>query len=205
MSTNHRNGELDGLIRQLDEIAADARQVFGGLSAEQLNWKPAPEQWSVGQCFEHLIVTGQFFLRTLDKILAGERQSSAWEKWSPLSGFFGRMIIGAMQPDARRKFKAPARVRPASSAVGADVLEGFADGQRRLAERMRATGKMDVEKLIITSPIARFVTYNLMDAYRIVVTHERRHFEQARRVTEAEGFPRASASADMATVGVGRG
>jgi hypothetical protein len=43
--------------------------------------------------------------------------------------------------------------------------------------------------MIVASPIAGFVTYNMLDACRIVVAHERRHFEQARRVTEAEGFP----------------
>jgi hypothetical protein len=29
-----------------------------------------------------------------------------------------------------------------------------------------------------------------MDGYRIIVTHERRHILQARRVMEAGGFPR---------------
>jgi hypothetical protein len=28
-----------------------------------------------------------------------------------------------------------------------------------------------------------------MDAYRIIVVHERRHFQQARRVVEETGFP----------------
>jgi hypothetical protein len=29
----------------------------------------------------------------------------------------------------------------------------------------------------------------MMDAYRVIVVHERRHFEQARRVTEVLAFP----------------
>ena len=37
---------------------------------------------------------------------------------------------------------------------------------------------------------AKFVTYSLMDAYTILVFHERRHFMQAGRVLQAEGFPR---------------
>jgi hypothetical protein len=42
---------------------------------------------------------------------------------------------------------------------------------------------------VVTSPLAKLVTYTLGDALRILVTHERRHFEQARRVTQAQGFP----------------
>jgi hypothetical protein len=32
----------------------------------------------------------------------------------------------------------------------------------------------------------------LMDAYRIIVVHERRHFQQAQRVTEESEFPTRS-------------
>jgi len=31
---------------------------------------------------------------------------------------------------------------------------------------------------------------NVLDACRILIAHDRRHFEQARRVTQSPGFPR---------------
>src|SRR5690606_29192550 len=36
-------------------IADDARERFGGLTLEQLAWRPAPGSWSVAQCFDHLV------------------------------------------------------------------------------------------------------------------------------------------------------
>jgi hypothetical protein len=48
--------------------------------------------------------------------------------------------------------------------------------------------------IIITSPFAGAVIYSLLDAFRLVVAHERRHFAQARRVMETHGFPPASPS-----------
>jgi len=33
------------------------------------------------------------------------------------------------------------------------------------------------------------VTYSLMDAYRVIVVHAHRHFQQAQRVTAESGFP----------------
>jgi hypothetical protein len=54
---------------------------------------------------------------------------------------------------------------------------------------MRATAELPIEKIIITSVVSPFVTYTLLDAYRILVAHERRHLEQAERVMRAPGFP----------------
>ena len=42
---------------------------------------------------------------------------------------------------------------------------------------------------VVTSPVLRFVTYSLMDAYRIIVVHEQNHFVQTTRVMESPGFP----------------
>jgi hypothetical protein len=50
---------------------------------------------------------------------------------------------------------------------------------------MRATAELPIEKIIITSVVSPFVTYTLLDAYRILVAHERRHLEQAERVMSA--------------------
>ncbi|HEX8853888.1 MAG TPA: hypothetical protein VF754_10400, partial [Pyrinomonadaceae bacterium] len=60
-----------------------------------------------------------------------------------------------------------------------------------LARRLRAAGGVDTRRTVVTSPISGFVTYRFGDACRIVVAHERRHLEQARRVTREPGFPAA--------------
>jgi hypothetical protein len=46
-----------------------------------------------------------------------------------------------------------------------------------------------LRRTVVTSPVTAVATYSLLDAYRIVVAHERKHFEQARRVTCVPGFP----------------
>jgi hypothetical protein len=47
----------------------------------------------------------------------------------------------------------------------------------------------DIDKTIITSPILSIVTYSLRDAFQFLVTHERRHINQAVRVKGNENFP----------------
>ena len=187
MSANLTNGELGGLLKELKAVADDARRDFGTLSATQINWKPSAEQWSVGQCFEHLIKTNRALFPVLEATARGDRQSGLWERVSPLSGFFGRLVLRSLA--SKRKFPAPSALKPSSSGVDARVIEQFVGHQGELADLMRANGGIDLKGTIVTSAISPFVTYSVLDACRIAVAHERRHFAQARRVTEAEGFP----------------
>jgi hypothetical protein len=54
----------------------------------------------------------------------------------------------------------------------------------------RLPDSLDLAKTIITSPLASFVTYSLDDALTFVPMHCERHFNQAKRVSEAAGFPK---------------
>jgi hypothetical protein len=184
-----KNGELEGLVEELGAVGAEAREVFGRLTSAQLNWKPSAEQWSVGRCFDHLIKTNRTFFPEMERVAAGAFKSSLWARVSPFSGLIGRLIIGSLDPVKGRKTKAARVFLPASSDVAPDVLERFASHQEELARRMRATACVDLRRTMVTSPVTAVATYSLLDAYRIIVGHERKHFGQARRVTEAEGFP----------------
>lgn len=186
-----RKGELDSLVEELGAITAEAREVFGALTPAQLNWKPSAERWSVGQCFDHLIQTNRCFFPEMERVAAGVFKSSLWARVSPFSGLIGRMIIGSLDPVKGRKTKSARVFLPASSDVAPDVMEKFASHQEELVRRIRATGGVDLGRTMVTSPVTAVATYSLLDAYRIVVAHERKHFEQARRVTEEAGFPRA--------------
>ena len=191
MSENGTGGEIGGFVTELEAVGREAREVFGRLSAAQLNWKPSAEQWSVGQCFDHLIVTNRTFFPVMERVAAGTYKGSMWGRVSPLSGFFGRLILKALDPEKGRKTKAPRVFEPAASDVEADVIEQFTRHQGELAGRMRATATADLRRTKVTSPVAAVATYSLLDAYRIVVAHERKHLAQARRVTESAGFPAA--------------
>jgi hypothetical protein len=188
MSDKSSNGELNGLVEELKAVTDDAQETFGALSATQLNWKPSAEQWSVAQVFEHLIKSNRGFYPALEQTASGARRGNLWERVSPLSGFFGRMVLRAIV--SPRKFPAPRALKPSASDIEADIIARFAGQQDELADKLRATEGADLRKTVVTSPISAFVTYSMLDACRIVVAHERRHFAQAQRVTESEGFPR---------------
>src|SRR5215203_2218265 len=93
---------ISSIIEEMSKTAADARETFGGLSGEQLNWKPSEKSWRVAQCLEHLILTKEQFYPEFDKLAAGSRKNTFWQNYSPLTGFFGRFLIKAVTEDSKK-------------------------------------------------------------------------------------------------------
>jgi hypothetical protein len=183
------NNDLGSVVKQIQRIAGEAEQAFGSLSPTQLNWKPSPERWSVGQCFDHLIETNQSYFPIIDRVIAGQKKSNLWQKLPVLPGLWGKLLIKSLDPSSARKIKAPKKFQPAQSDINGSIIHDFVAHQATVAEKMQATQNLDLENIVITSPAASVVAYSLMDAYRIIEVHERRHFQQAQRVTEESGFP----------------
>ncbi|HEX6717968.1 MAG TPA: DinB family protein [Pyrinomonadaceae bacterium] len=185
---NYQTADLPALITAASNIAADAKSTFGGLTPSQLNWKPAPERWSVAQCFDHLITSNKGYFPIVEGVLAGHKPT-LWQQMPVLPGLAAKLLIKSLDPASTRKIKAPGKFQPAQSDITASVIGDFVDQQAKIVEKMKATEHLDLEKIIITSPALGFVTYSVMDAYRVIVVHEARHFQQAKRVTEEAAFP----------------
>ena len=116
---------------------------------------------------------------------------SFWERYSPLSGFFGRFLIGSLSPDNLKKVRTTSRAQPSSSQIDGRIIERFSEHQQQLVEHLqRLPIEIEPKKLVITSPLIGLVTYNLDDCFTILVVHGQRHFDQAKRVMAADGFPR---------------
>lgn len=182
------NTEISNLLSELQSVSDDAQKTFGNLSAVQINWKPSAEGWSVGQCFEHLIKTNELFYGELEKVAAGTHRNSFLENYSPLSSFFGNLLVNSLKKDSR-KFKAPTPKIVPPSEIDQNIVEIFAAHQAELLGKIKSTENYDWQKIKITSPFMKLMTYKLSDGFRVVVEHEKRHVRQASRVTKTAGFP----------------
>lgn len=185
---DYQTAKLPALISAANDIAAGAKSTFGRLTPAQLNWKPSAERWSVAQCFEHLLTSNKGFFPRIEGVIAGVKPTF-WQRMPVVPGLAGKLLIKSLDPKSTRKIKAPKKFQPAHSDISPSVIDDFVDQQAKIVEKMKSTEHLDLEKIIITSPVAAAITYSMMDAYRIIVVHERRHFEQARRVTEEASFP----------------
>lgn len=185
-----RNMENDilAITTELNRISDDVRDAFGPMTTEQLNWKPSADGWSIAQCLDHLIRSNEMFYPIMDRIASGEHPGSFLEKWSPLSGFFGRFLISSLKKD-ERKFKAPSTDIVPPCEIGEGIIEKFASHQADLISRITTTTVADWQKTVVTSPFMKIMTYRLSDGYTAMAEHEKRHLRQAKRVTIVAGFP----------------
>lgn len=189
--TNSPTGvDMTNFLAEATRLAAEVKRSFECLSPQQLNWKPHPEQWSIGQCLHHLVIANESFFTTFETVLKGEKKAALWERMPLLPSLFGKLVIKAVSPESATKLKAPKAFRPSSSNIDARIVADFGDRQSRLIEKMKASARLKLESTIITSPATSLITYSLRDAFKIILAHERRHVSQARRVMELKDFPR---------------
>ena len=178
--------EIDG---EIDAVSRDAERTFGGLTTPQLNWKPAPDRWSVAQCFDHLIRINGLMLDGIVRALDPATPRALAQRLPGLPRVFGRVMIRSLSPTATRKLPAPASARPSTSDLGGDIILRFVETQVAMRERLRSFEHRALAETIMVSPFTSVIAYPVLDACRIIVAHERRHVEQARRVTQTPGFP----------------
>jgi hypothetical protein len=186
-----KNAYLVQELKAAAEMPQRFREAFGHLSAVQLNWKPNPETWSVGECIDHLIVTNRSYFAQLEALSRGDKYVSFWEKLPILHGFWGRTILKATTEQVQKKGKTPSTFTPTRSTLPADIVEEYCRQHDQLLAKVRATDLVNHHETMITSPAASFITYSLHDAVRIIFQHERRHFNQAKALLSRPEFPKA--------------
>ncbi len=180
---------LSELLNEANAITIDVQSAFGKWTAEQLNWKPNPDSWSAAQCLDHLIAVNNPMLAVIAQAFGGAKSTRLIERLPFWSWLCGRMMVKALVPGGTQKFKAPPKGQPSASKLDPQIVSQFAAHQQDVAEKIKAIESRGLANVVMTSPFMNFITYSLLDACRIIVVHERRHFEQARRVMAAEGFP----------------
>ena len=172
----------------LESVARDTQATFSQLGIRQLNWQPTEGRWSVAQCFEHLLTATVLMLRAARHALSNA-PGGMWQRLPLLPTMFGRLLIRSQSPTSAGKYSAPKTAQPATSEIAGDVVARFVAQQCDLAVWMQTLDQRDAGHRIMVSPFIRLCVYSVLDGCRLIVAHDRRHFEQARRVMQSPAFP----------------
>lgn len=172
-------------IERLDEATKQFVASFGKLTPEELNWKPAPNKWSIGQCVDHIIKTNEIYFPLIRDMLTGKYQATFIQKLPFLPDLFGSMLLKSIESSSKKMGTFPI-FEPSTEQISSDIIKDFAQHQEHLKTLIENTQHLDHEKIIISSPANRFVTYSLATALDILVTHEFRHLNQALNVMQLE-------------------
>jgi len=172
------------LIAELQAADQRAIALARGLSVEQLNWKPRPESWSVGQCLEHLCISGEVYLPPIAKAL-NNRQRSPVEQITP--GWFGAWFIRtyiAPSP-VTKKAPAPKKIRPVLSVIEPSILDRFLAANREVRASIERAQPYDVNRIRFGNPFVPIIRFTVGTGFEIIVKHEDRHLLQAEKVWQS--------------------
>jgi hypothetical protein len=176
---------LADLLARVEGVRKDTERLCGGLSAEQIAWKPAPGRWSILECLDHLAVANDFYLprarASVDIARAQrlERRKPYEPSWK------GRWWIKIVDPDGTARFPAPKLFRP-DRQPAPDRWRLFLEQQSTLASILRDADGLDLNEARMTHPLNRFLRFSLGDCLTAVILHEQRHVRQAQRVRADE-------------------
>lgn len=177
--------EITKWLSQIDETTQLFQETFGTLTPEQLNWKPSEKRWSIAQNIEHLITINESYEPVIESVLDGSYKLPLVGRLGFMVSFIGNQLLKSVQPDRRKKMKTFPIWEPRESTIPDGVLDRFVQHQTSLKELISSCEGLLDEGTVISSPANKNIVYKLETAFDIIVSHERRHFEQAKEVLEA--------------------
>ena len=98
MNWDLRRADLATVLAEGRLVADEAARAFGPLTVRQINWKPGPGEWSIGQCFDHLVISNRPYEAIIREVMERRRRPTAWERVPLLPRLFGTLLIATLRP-----------------------------------------------------------------------------------------------------------
>ena len=181
--------QIEGFRKDFERLSAQADALVTPLTEQQFNWPPLPGAWSVAQCLEHLNVTARLYLPMLDKSIADAIRRGLYAEGPFTYNWIGRFVVGAMEPPARFRMRAPKSFLPPPERSRQEIMAAFRAYQVQFIDRLRQANGLDLARARVQSPASKWIRLPLGSGFALMTAHERRHLWQAQRVTTAPGFP----------------
>jgi hypothetical protein len=174
---------IERYLQQLGAINRDADDLLSNITDDQLNRQPGKGQWSIGQCFSHLVVCGRVELPHVRHAIRNGRQAGLSGKPPFRYGFLGNWFVRAMDENGAIRMKAPRIYMPrAGDFHAADLAAEFSDLQQEYKICLEESGELDFAKIRVTTAVTKHITLSLGQEFELFLAHERRHVRQACRM-----------------------
>jgi DinB superfamily len=180
-STELTEAERKFAVDHLNQTRADLIAAVQGLSEAQLNFKTAPDRWSVLECVQHITLSSQGIFGFVQQTLKAPNDSAF--KPTVSDEQFITMI-----EDRTHKAQAPEPFKPVHSPYKTleETLKAFTAGRDSLITYVNTTHD-NLRDHIAVLPFAK------VDAYQLVLmisAHTNRHTQQLNEVKADPNFPK---------------
>ena len=185
---------LDSLKDNSNSINEILKDQLSKLSKNQLNWKSSIEKWSVLECLEHIILSGQYYIDQINNKLSVNLPNTDPVEIKFKPGIIGNYSVKAMKPgpsgEITNKMKTFKRMEPGKSNLDHNrILSDFEKYQTDLLSIIEKSRYYNVNKIKIKSSIGNLIRFKLGDALRFVIAHNQRHIQQSLNIIKSNDFP----------------
>ena len=174
------------LLAELSNSDDHARAVAASLTPAQLNWKPSPGSWSIGQCLEHLALATELYVPPIGAALDRAAAGTA-DEITP--GAPSRWFIRNFIAPSPMKAKAPGKIAPGSN-VDAAIVDRYLAAHHTARELVVRAANYDVNRIRFQNPFVPVLRFTVGTGLEIISKHAMRHLQQAERVKTHADFPR---------------
>jgi hypothetical protein len=169
-------------LKYLEETRQSVVAATNGLSAEQWNFKPAPDRWSVAEVTEHIAAAEDFLFGLLTEQAMKAPARPAGEDAKAIDDMVMKNI-----PDRTKKAQAPEPLKPTNRFGSPEgSLKHFAESRQKTEDFLKKTD--DLRAHAMDSPLGA-----KLDGYEwilFVAAHSDRHTKQINEVKADPNFPK---------------
>jgi hypothetical protein len=125
-------------------------------------------------------------MQAAERAFDGSSPRTIWQRIPVMPSVLGPMIVRSQAPTTTRRFVAPSQARPSISDIPRDIVDRFVTQHRAAVNRLGTLDEQQAARTVMVSPFVRFITYSVLDGWRLMFAHDLRHVQQARRVLEQQ-------------------
>jgi DinB superfamily len=172
------------IVHHLKETKADFLTSVKDLSEAQLNFKAAPDKWSVKECAQHLALAEAGLWQWAEMTL---KQPANPEKRAEIKMTDEAMLKGVT--NRAQKAQAPENFQPKNAkwATIDETLTAYKEQRAKLIDYLKSTTEDMRGHIAVETP------FGPIDAYQIVLlisAHSNRHTQQINEVKANPDFPK---------------
>ncbi|MFD2513184.1 DinB family protein [Pontibacter locisalis] len=176
-------------MNSLEQLSQTARGLyetvateFASLDLGFLNFKPAPESWSILECLEHLNRYSRYYNPAIAKAIAKNSDGKFVQSIS--HSWLGKKSLDMVRPDNLKKNKTVKHMNPNNSQLGRATVEEFLKHQQELLNLLQSAKGADLNKKAVPVEFFKLLKLRIGETLEFVVVHETRHVQQALRVKQ---------------------
>ncbi len=156
---------------------------YVNLSREELLKKPSPEKWSIGECLQHLVKYGDFYLTAMEESIvkySGNHTPNTYFK----TGYFGNKFANMLRykKTGMKTMKSPKIESLSFVEVDNNIINIFLEQQQQHLSILNKTKSLKMEKVKVPIALTNTIKTKIGDTLRFSIYHNQRHIIQAEKV-----------------------